>query len=245
MANRPGDQDRGSEPDPDELREGTADRPAPKPGRTERIRNSVQSGNIEPGKAEIPTKWAIDRLDEREKRFSFAAAAGSALFGTILYVTETNNTHFHPVKGQFAPLTTLMVSLVAAAMLLATTLIGRRALVGFVSLFTFLAFGNSALVLGLPFLGLAVWLLFRSYKIQKETAATLRAAHAGGPARGASATRASAARTTGKAETKGGAKKGPATPEANKRYTPKRPAPPVPPAPKPSWRERRAAKAGD
>jgi hypothetical protein len=199
----------------------------------------------QPDKAAIPTKWAIDRLDEREKRFSFAAAGGSALFGTILYLTETNNAHFHPVKGQFAPVTTLVVSLVAAAMLLATTLIGRRALVGFVSLFTFLAFGNSALVLGLPFVALAVWLLFRSYKVQKEAAANARAANASGSARTASATRSTAARAAGKAETKGRTKKVPATPEANKRYTPKRPAPPAPPPPKPSWRERRAAKAGD
>jgi ABC-type multidrug transport system fused ATPase/permease subunit len=199
----------------------------------------------EPGKAGVPTKWAIDRLDEREKRFSFAAAGAAALFGTILYFTETNNAHFHPVKGQFAPLTTLVVSLVAAAMLLGTTLIGRRALVGFVALFTFLAFGNSALVLGFPFLALAVWLLFRSYKVQKEAAANVRAAKASGSAGGASTTGSPAARSAGKVETKGRAKKGPVTPEANKRYTPKRPAPPAPPPPKPSWRERRAAKAGD
>ncbi len=198
-----------------------------------------------PGKAGVPTKWAIDRLDEREKRFSFAAAGAAALFGTILYFTETSNPHFHPVKGQFAPLTTLVVSLVAAAMLLGTTLIGRRALVGFVALFTFLAFGNSALVLGFPFLALAVWLLFRSYKVQKEAAANVRAAKASGSAGSASTTGSPAARSTGKVESKGRAKKGPVTPEANKRYTPKRPAPPAPPPPKPSWRERRAAKAGD
>ncbi len=211
----------------------------------ERIRNSVQSANIEPGKADIPTKWAIDRLDEREKRFSFAAAGGSALFGTILYLAETNNAHFHPVKGQFAPTTTLVVSLIAAGMLLATTLIGRRALVGFVALFTFLAFANSALFLGLPFLALAAWLLYRSYKIQRDAAANVRAARAGGSSSGASGTRSSSARSTAKPATRGSRNKGPAMPEPNKRYTPKRTAPPAPPTPKPSWRERRATKTTD
>ena len=40
-------------------------------------------------------------------------------------------------------------------------------------------------------------------------------------------------------------KKAPPGPEGNKRYTPKKPAPKPIPAPKPSWRERRAAKASD
>ena len=44
------------------------------------------------------------------------------------------------------------------------------------ALFTFLMFGTSTFFLGLPFLVLAVWLLYRSYKVQKEATAKLRAA---------------------------------------------------------------------
>jgi hypothetical protein len=192
-----------------------------------------------------PTKWSIDRLDGRERVYSYVAAVMAAVFAVIVYAEEHHvKAHTH-VKNQLSPETTLLLGLASAVALAITTRIGRRALVGFVALFTFLAFGNSALVLGFPFLALAVWLLFRSYKVQKEAAANVRAAKASGSAGSASTTGSPAARSTGKVETKGRAKKGPVTPEANKRYTPKRPAPPAPPPPKPSWRERRAAKAGD
>ena len=113
----------------------------------------------------------MDRLDARERRFSFFASAAALIFGIAIYVTETNNKHFHLTKNQFTPFTTLVVGLVAAAFLLGATFIGRRALVGFVALFTFLAFSsNSAFVLGLPFVILAAWLLYRSYKVQKAAA---------------------------------------------------------------------------
>ena len=53
----------------DEFEEETwGDRAAAKPGRLERIRGSVQSANIEPGKSDVSTKWAIDRLDEPQSR---------------------------------------------------------------------------------------------------------------------------------------------------------------------------------
>ena len=128
-----------------------------------------------------------------------------------------------------------------------TTYLGRRALVGFVALFTFLGFGSSAIVVGLPFLLLAVWLLYRSYKVQKEVTARIRADKAGGTTEPAaprpSRAETAAARRAGGADL--GRSKAPKGPEANKRYTPKKPAPPPIPAPKPSWRERRAAKASD
>jgi hypothetical protein len=243
MANRSDDRDGSDDVGSDEVSEGdsTAAKGS-KGGRIDRIRSSVQSANLEPGRSDIPTKWSIDRLDEREKRFSFAAAGGSALFGVLIYLLETNNSNFRLSKGQFTPQTILIFGLVAASLLLATTFIGRRAPVGFVALFTFLVFSGSALFLGLPFLALAVWLLFRSYKIQRAAAANLRAANAEVKAGRTAASRAAPAAPRSKA---GGRTTGPARPEANKRFTPKQPPPPRPPAPKLSRKERKAAEAKD
>ena len=59
---------------------------------------AVESPPAEPGQpgrargpSEVPTKWAIDRLDDRERRFSFVAAGGAVLFGVIVYLAETEN----------------------------------------------------------------------------------------------------------------------------------------------------------
>jgi hypothetical protein len=188
------------------------------------------------------TRQAIDRLDERERRFSFAAAGLAAVAGIAVYVAETSNPHFRLAKNQLTPQTTLVLGLVAAGLLLVTTLIGRRALVGFMALFTFLALGTQYL-LGVPFLVLAIWLLYRSFKVQREASAAARAARTESTSGRAAPTRASgrpgspgpSPRSKSKSKSKSG-------PEANKRYTPKRPAPP---APKPSWRERRAAQSNE
>ena len=99
-------------------------------------------------------------------------------FGVLIYVSETHNKNFRLAKGQLTPQTTLVLGIVCGALLLGATFLGRRAPVGFVALFTFLMFGTSTLPLGLPFLVLAVWLLYRSYKVQKEATAKLRAARA-------------------------------------------------------------------
>jgi hypothetical protein len=121
------------------------------------------------------------------------------------------------------------------------TFVGRRAPVGFVALFTFLAFG-SYLFLGLPFLALAAWLLYRSWKIQRTAAANVRSARARSGS-GSPTTRGTPASAKAKGPVpKGDRRKGPVTPEANKRFTPKRPPPP---APKPTRRERKAAQASD
>lgn len=245
MAHRPDDHEWDEAPDTDRSEgDEPEERPTRKPRLLERIRGSVQSATNRPGTTGLPTKSAIYRLDARERRFSFAAAGGAAIFGTIIYLMETNNPNFHLKKGQLTPQTSLILGLAAAGLLLITTLIGRRAPVGFVALFTFLAFGSN-LLLGLPFLAFAFWLLYRSYKIQRETATNIRAAQAGSATKRASTSRSSAARSPSsrsavKSTGKRDRKKGPATPEANKRYTPKRPPPPTS---KPSRRERKASQA--
>ncbi len=143
----------------------------------------------------------------------------------------------------------MIIGLVGGALLLGATLLGRRAPVGFVALFIGLLFSNSTLFLALPFLALAIWLLYRSYKIQKEASAQARAARAEskGNARPAAARSGGGASSRGTPRGKSSTQKkgrpgSAARPEANKRYTPKRPPPP---APKPSRRERKAAQAPD
>ncbi|MGA2837019.1 MAG: hypothetical protein ABSF84_10525 [Acidimicrobiales bacterium] len=197
----------------------------------------------------VPTKWAIDRLDGRERLYGYLSGLAAAFFAVLIYVAETNEHHPKLKKGQISPETALIVGLVSAVLLVGSTRIGRRALVGFVALFTFLGFANSSPVIGLPFLVLAGWLLFRSYKVQKEATAKIRADREAGitaaDARPGRTPRSAAASGRTAAEARSARKKGPPVPEANKRYTPKKPPPRTPPPPKPSWRERRAARTSD
>ena len=202
------------------------------------------------GNGPASTKRAVERLDGRERRFSFIAAAASLIFSVTIYIVDTSNKHFRLSKGQLTPQTTLILGIVFAVLIAAATWYGRRAPVGFVVLFTALAFQAYSLVIALPFLGLAGWLLYRSYKIQKESAGVARAARAEATAsrtadRGTTKSRAPSGSGRATAATKKGKATGPATPEANKRYTPKRPPPPPIPAPKPSRRQRKAAEAAD
>ena len=195
----------------------------------------------------------MDKLDGRERRLSFAGSGASAAFGILIYLEEKHNHAFHLAKNELAPEWTLILGIAAGVLLLGATLLGRRAPVGFVALFTGAMFTGSSLIFGLPFIALALWLLYHSYKIQKETAAKVRAARAesgrsGSPSRASAASR-GAGGARGSSAAKGaparGAKakdKGPARPEANKRFTPKRPPPP---APKPSRKERKAAQPSD
>ena len=214
----------------------------------DRLMDAAPSAPARPGidRNGNPTKWSIDRLDPRERVYCYLASFMAAFFAVLIYVVESNNTHFHVKKGQFNPITTLVVGLVCAVLLVGTTYLGRRALVGFVALFTFLGFSNSDFVVGLPFLLLAAWLLYRSFKVQKEITARIKADRASGAKAAApSQSRADAVAARRAGGRTGRRSKGPAAPQGNKRYTPKAPARLSPPPPKPSWRERRAAKASD
>ena len=152
----------------------------------------------------------------------------------MLYVVDTHNKHFRVAKGQFTPQTALIVSLAAAVLLVVVTRVGKRSLFAFVAFLTGLSFGQSSLALGLPFLVLGGWSFYRSFKIQKEVSAEARA----------SRTQARERPTSTRSPKVSGGKSSPASttgpkrPEANKRYTPKRPPPPPP---KPTRKERRAA----
>jgi hypothetical protein len=205
---------------------------------------SKSSADVPTRRSDVSTKWAVDRLDSRERRISFAAAGAAVLFGVTIYISETHDKKFHLAKNQLTPEWTLILGIAAGALLLGATLLGRRAPVGFVALFAGAMFTGSSIIFGLPFIAVALWILYRSYKVQKEMSASVRAARAESRAANPRATAASA---RGSAAAARGAKstakaKGPALPEANKRFTPKRPPPPPP---KPTRRERKASQASD
>jgi hypothetical protein len=222
------------------------DAPAPQKSLMERLFSPAPTVPAEPtlDRRGNPTKWSIDRLDGRERIYSYTAAALAVVFAVIIFFEHHPAKHVANGKSQLSPTTSLLLGLASGVALAVTTRIGRRALVGFVALFAFLSFGTISTIIGLPFLVLAVWLLFRSYKVQKAATLKLKEERAAGkgPAPAARQTRAemAAARSAARA-----GKKAPKGPEANKRYTPKKPTPVAPPPPKPSWRERRAAKASD
>lgn len=192
------------------------DAPARRPGRLERIRTSVQSANVEGDS--MSSKWAVDRLDDREKRFSFAAAGGSILFGVIIYLSETNNPHFRLAKNQLTPQTILWIGIVSGLLLLVATIVGRRAPVGFLAFFTGMAYLGSFPFLGLPFFLVGGWLIYRSYKFQREKATEAR--ETGSPRSRAAAAPGRSRRSPGKA---GASSSRQAKAEANKRYTPPKP----------------------
>ncbi len=250
MATRSGDGDLEGEDTYDDSPSGITQA---RPSLNDRIRSRLQppdTGRTPTSKVTSPstslsTKRIVERLDDRERRLCFAASGLAVLAGIVIYFVEHENSHFRLRKGELTPETTLVIGFAVGALLLVATLIGRRAPVGFVALFAFLAFGTQYFA-GIPFLVLAVWLLVRSYKYQKEAAATRKAAMANGATPARSGPRGSSTASTrmgaSRSSTKGTTTKGPSTPEANKRYTPKRA--PLPP-PKPSRRERKAAQASD
>jgi hypothetical protein len=102
------DGEKSESADPEDVAEGQPPVKPRSPRSAEGGQRSTNQGPEVTGGSDRSTKWAIDRLDEREKRFSFAASGGALLFGVIVYAVE-NNAHFHPQKGQLSPQTVLVV----------------------------------------------------------------------------------------------------------------------------------------
>jgi hypothetical protein len=203
---------------------------------TQRLTGTPRSKNGAP-LSDRDAKRAIYQLNDRERLFSFASAVVAAGFGIAIYVSETSNKHFRLAKGELTPQTMLLVGIVAAVLLLVATLVGRRALVGFMVFFAGAGFSTNSFVLALPFWALAFWLLYRSSRIQRQRTQELRAERAANPRSG---TRGGTGRASGSGsgsrKSKAGSTTGPKRPEANKRYTPPRPPPkpkPAPPARRP------------
>ncbi len=112
----------------------------------------------------------MERLDEREHRFANIAALAAAVFAVAIYLEETHNRHFKLAKGQLTPQTTLALGLGAFVLLAVATYFNRRAPVAFVCLFSFFIFsnGSGSIILGLPFIALGGWLLYRSFQTQRR-----------------------------------------------------------------------------
>jgi hypothetical protein len=218
-----------------------ADHPTPPPpGLLERAMAGVRSAGSRPATNAVSTKRKIEGLDAREKRYSLIGAFASFAFGVAVYFEETTDHHFRLAKGQLTPQTTLLLGILFGVLLVVATVVGRRALIGFVALFAFLAFSASDFVLGLPFLVLAAWLLYRSYTIQRKASAEQRSNRSARTSNPPPAKRGTASSAKSAARRDRSAVQRP--PEANKRYTPKRPPAP---APKPSRRDRKAAQTSD
>ncbi|HEY5252290.1 MAG TPA: hypothetical protein VIJ09_11540 [Acidimicrobiales bacterium] len=203
---------------------------------TQRLTGPPRSTNGAP-MSERDAKRAIYMLNDRERLFSFTSAVVAAGFGVAIYVSETSNKHFRLTKGQLTPQTMLLVGLVAGVLLLVATLVGRRALVGFMVFFAGAGFSTNSFVLALPFWALAFWLLYRSSRIQRQRTQELRAERAARPRSTNTSGRGSGSGSrSGSRKAKGGSTTGPKRPEANKRYTPPKPPPkpkPAPPARRP------------
>jgi hypothetical protein len=234
----PDDPDTDDSPPAPARRSGT--RPAP-------TRSAGPSRSSRSAATPAPTKWAIDRLDSRERAFSFTASAFAVLFSVFIGFLA----HIKPPKGQLHPETIFIVGMVGAALLLGATFLGRRAPVGFVALFIGASFAQSVLFLGLPFFALAFWLLYRSFRVQKEITAQMRASRSEAKPSASTRSRSSSAAPPSKSSAPKKAapvkkrSKGPVGPTPNKRYTPKTPSPAPPPPPKLSRRERKAAASQD
>jgi hypothetical protein len=132
-------------------------------------------------------------------------------------------------------------------LLAVATYSNRRAAVVFVCLFSFFVFsnGSGSIVIGLPYMALGGWLLYRSFQIQRRAATADREASSSRSRSGSSSSSAPRSKPAPERSTPvrpkpAGRGKNTGQPVANKRYTPKRPPPP---APKPSRRERKAAEA--
>ena len=175
-----------------------------------------------------PTKWSIDRLDGRERVYSYVASVMAAFFAVFIYFAESTTSPLPPEEGAVhAPDHTHRRSGLrrrpAGHHLARAPGPGRASWPCSPSSASPTPTSSSAC----PFLVLAVWLLYRSYKIQKEARPASRPNVPPGRPAGATAARrrAEAAAERRAGGRPGGAEEGPAGPEGNKRYTPKKPAP--------------------
>ena len=200
---------------PNDFKSGNRSAPVPKGG-----------GSASTRKAGNAVKEAVNRLDNRERRYGFIASIVAAILWLLLTVPLL----IHPAKPHKGQLGTdgiaiyLVVGLLLAGIIFFASWIKRRALLGFAVLFTGFSFGGD-LLFAIPFYALGAWLIWRAMKVQRELQAAMQAA-------GATSSR--PVRTRGPLFSRmtrrgeGRQAKAPvvrAAPTASKRYTPPRSAP--------------------
>lgn len=162
------------------------------------------------------------KLDDRERRFAMMAAP----LGAVLAVVLTAITLHHDPVGKGHESTSVItwdggLSVAFAACVFATAWFRRRSLTAFALLF--LGYSLGLIGIGIPFLVLGGYLLFKAWRIQKVLTSRGVNTRTRQPARTAAerASPRSQARNP-----KGGQDKGASSrPVQNKRYTPPKPAP--------------------
>ncbi len=151
---------------PNDFKSGNRSAPVPKGG-----------GSASTRKAGNAVKEAVNRLDNRERRYGFIASIVAAILWLLLTVPLL----IHPAKPHKGQLGTdgiaiyLVVGLLLAGIIFFASWIKRRALLGFAVLFTGFSFGGD-LLFAIPFYALGAWLIWRAMKVQRELQAAMQAA---------------------------------------------------------------------
>ncbi len=163
------------------------------------------------------------KLDDKERRFAMAAAP----LGAVLALVLTIITLKHDPVGKGHEATSVItldgiLSVVFAACVFATAWFRRRSLTAFALLF--LGYSLGLIGIGIPFLILGGYLLFRAWRIQKVLTSRGVNTRTRSPAK--SPAERGASRNQPRSQKAGqGTKGGGSRPVQNKRYTPPKPAP--------------------
>ncbi len=163
------------------------------------------------------------KLDDKERRYATIAAPLGAVLAVILTIVTLS----HDPVGKGHEATSIItldggLSVVFAACVFATGWFRRRSLTAFALLF--LGYSLGLIGIGIPFLILGGYLLFRAWRIQKVLTSRGVNTRARPPARSA-ADRGTARNQPRNQSSSKGAKGASSRPVQNKRYTPPKPAP--------------------
>ncbi len=189
-----------------------------------------------PDKSSAELRTWIRTLDDRERLYTLIAAPLGAAVGIVGMIVSLQRNPAVGVKGHASPGSIVLVggvAVVLAAVALVSGLLRKRSFAAFSIMF--LGFGASlagGAFGSIPFLGLGLWLIFRSNKMQKALVSRgesirqqrTRTSGGGGGGRGSGSAgaRSSAADSRGRAPRRRRGSE-PVAPTPNKRYTPPKP----------------------
>ncbi len=138
---------------------------------------ALNSDSVSTKKTGNAVKEAVNRLNDKERRYGFIASIVAAILWLLLTVPLL----IHPAKPHKGQLGTdgiaiyLAVGLLLAGIIFFASWIKRRALLGFAVLFTGFSFGGD-LLFAIPFYALGAWLIWQAMKVQRELQTTMQAA---------------------------------------------------------------------
>jgi hypothetical protein len=182
---------------------------------------------------------AVNFVDSRERTIGIVLAVLEPLLGLVGYMHDRHYVEHpgHGISAAKAHSDTLLyqhgapwllgIALILGAFIGLAVISRRRAAVGFTILLSGLFLMQVSPLLGLVYLGLGGWMIFRMMRRRPSAASQAAGRTAGGASAGAGGARPGAARTSaGRAAAAAAAKSAP-TPSS--RYTPPRPRRPAPP----------------